>query len=152
MGRLLRLRSIRQSTCNTAEISFGLSSSFAANQTQLAATLCKRNPKRWRLGLQNNDKLLLFEWTSFQVLKSTKERSSRKLNDKKARELSSQELYLDIEAGEWLLAIETMKKHLPCSHHRLRPIHRWSRKVTKLEIQTLNKGLYRKFQMKASKR
>jgi hypothetical protein len=100
MGRLLRLRSIRQSTCNTAEISFGLSSSFAANQTQLAATLCKGNPKQWRLGLQNNDKLLLFEGTSFQVLISTKERSSRKWNDRKARELSSQELYLDIEAGK----------------------------------------------------
>jgi hypothetical protein len=78
----------------------GLSSSFAANQTQLAATLCKGNPKQWRLGLQNNDKLLVFEGTSFQVLISTKERSSRKWNDRKARELSSQELYLDIEAGK----------------------------------------------------
>jgi hypothetical protein len=100
MGRLLRLRSIRQSTCNTAEISFGLSSSFAANQTQLAATLCKGNPKQWKLGLQNNDKLLLFKGDSFQVLINTKERSSRKLHDRKARELSSQELYLDIEAGK----------------------------------------------------
>jgi hypothetical protein len=87
MGRLLRLRSIRQSTCNTAEISFGLSSSFAANQTQLAATLCKGNPKQWRLGLQNNDELLLFEGTSFQVLISTKERSSRKLNDRKSKRI-----------------------------------------------------------------
>jgi len=78
----------------------GLSSSFAANQTQLAATLCKGNPKQWRLGLQNNDKLLVFEGTSFQVLISTKERSSRKWNDRKARELGSQELYLDIEAGK----------------------------------------------------
>jgi hypothetical protein len=53
MGRLLRLRSMRQRTCNTTEISLGLSSSFEANQTQLAATSCKGNRTMERLDMGN---------------------------------------------------------------------------------------------------
>ncbi len=53
MGRLLRLRSMRQRTCNTTEISLGLSSSFEANQTQLAATSCKGNRTMERLEMGN---------------------------------------------------------------------------------------------------
>jgi hypothetical protein len=62
-GRLLRLRSMRQRTCNTTEISLGLSSSFEANQTQLAATSCKdnRTTERLELGNKAERSLQIFE-------------------------------------------------------------------------------------------
>jgi hypothetical protein len=44
---------MRQRTCNTTEISLGLSSSFEANQTQLAATSCKGNRTMERLEMGN---------------------------------------------------------------------------------------------------